>query len=86
MRAVPHDLLLKGMETTANYASYVIEEKVIAPGHTLGNPNAPLHARIGKTDWDHWEGAPVLELVDVDRSGQPVPIGVERGLRLMRWA
>jgi hypothetical protein len=86
MRGVPPELLKEAMNTTLNFASYVVEERPIAPGHTVGNPQTPLHARLGRADSEHWEGAPVLELVDVDKSGQPVPIGVERGLRSMIWA
>jgi hypothetical protein len=83
MRGVPPELLRDAINTTLDFASYVVEELPIAPGHTLGNPQTPLHARLGRADTEHWEGAPVLELVDVDKSGHPVPIGVERGLRSM---
>lgn len=86
MRAVPPDLLKDAMNTLLNFARYVVVERPIAPGDTLGNPETPLHAREGRTDFDHWQLAPLLELVDVDKSGKPVPIGVERGLRSMIWA
>ena len=86
MRAVPPELLKDAIHTVLNFASYVVEEREIRPGNTVGNPDAPLIARVSYPDPDHWEGAAVLELVDVDRSKNPVPIGVERGLRALIWA
>jgi hypothetical protein len=76
----------RAIDTLENFTEYVIRERPIAPGHTVGNPSRPLMARPGRRHDDYWEGTPVLELVDVDRKGSPFPAGANNGLAAMIWA
>lgn len=76
----------RAIETIGNFVDYVVCDRPIAPGHTLGNPSRPLLARPGMRHPDYWEGTPVLEFVDVDRRGSPFPSGANNGLAAMTWA
>ncbi len=46
----------RAVETIGNFVDYVVRERPIAPGHTLGNPSRPLLARPGIRHPDYWEG------------------------------
>jgi hypothetical protein len=80
-----HDVPAEMTEGTAialnDMGQYVLAGALISPGETLGDRAAPLHARIGGRDRDHWEETPVLELVDIGEDGQPAHSGASRGLK-----
>lgn len=83
---VTSEMASRAIQTIGNFVQYVVDERPIAPGHTVGNPNRPLLARPGTQQHEYWEGTPVLELVDVDRNGSPFPAGANKGLAAMTWA
>ncbi len=63
-------------------AHYVINSALIEPGQTCGDPNQPFYAREGtKNQEGHWEGVPVLELVDLDERQKPVSSGAPKALQ-----
>lgn len=63
-------------------SQYIITSAQIEPGQTCGDPNQPFYAREGtKNEKDHWEGTPVLELVDLNESGRPIASGAPKALQ-----
>lgn len=83
---VKREMSSRAIETIGTFVDHVVRDRPIAPGHTLGNPSRPLLAQPGRRHPDYWEGMPVLELVDVDRKGEPFPSGANHGLAAMIWA
>lgn len=60
----------------------VITSALIEPGQTWGDSNQPFCAREGtKNQKEHWEGTPVLELVDLNERGRAVNSGAPKALQ-----
>jgi hypothetical protein len=79
---VPPELDDVAFTLLMNTAQYVIDSALISPGETCGDPNQPLYAREGtKNQKAHWEGVPVLELVDIDERRKPVASGAPKALQ-----
>jgi hypothetical protein len=78
---VPPDLEQMAHATLLDIAQYVATSSLIESGQTCGEPTQPFHAREGTKNGDHWEGVPVLELVDLDERGKPVASGAPKALR-----
>jgi nucleoid-associated protein YgaU len=66
---VPKDLSEVAYAFVMDTGGYVIDGPVIAPGNTLGDPSAPLSAREGTREREHWQGTTVVELHG--RAGSP---------------
>jgi hypothetical protein len=81
---VPDELIASAGWSFVDVVSYLIGGALLVPGHTLGDPQAPIAIRIGGRDREHWEDVPVLELVDLDEVGEPQTRGAASGLAA--WA
>jgi hypothetical protein len=80
---VPSELEMVAFATLLDIAQYVATSELIEPGQTAGDPSQPFYARAGtKNREDHWGDTSVLELVDVDHRGKPVPSGAPKALNL----
>jgi hypothetical protein len=80
--AVPDELTGIAYATLFDIAQYCITTAMIEPGQTCGDPDQPFHARVGsKNRKDHWNDTVVLELVDVDERGKPIPAGAPMALQ-----
>lgn len=80
---VPPELEAVALGTLLDIARYVMTSSIIEPGQTCGEPSQPFFAREGtKNRKEHWQGLPVLELVDIDERRRPVPSGAPKALRL----
>jgi hypothetical protein len=83
MYDVPPELEMVAFTTLLDIAQYVATSELIEPGHTCGDPSQPFYARTGtKNREDHWGDTSVLELVDVDHRGKPLPSGAPKALNL----
>ena len=79
---VPPELDDTAFATLLDISHYVITSAVIEPGQTCGDPSQPFYAREGSKEREHWNGVSVLELVDLDESGEPVSSGAPKALQL----
>ena len=73
---VPSGMVDGAAIALVDMGQYVLSGALVSPGETLGDPEVPLHARLGERERDHWEDIPALELAD-----EPGASGAERGLR-----
>jgi len=80
---VPEELFVTAQALMLDLAQYVITSAIVEPGQTCGDPSQPFYAREGsKNDKDHWNGVPVIELVDLDERKKPVSAGAPKALAL----
>jgi hypothetical protein len=79
---VPPELDETAWAMLFDLSQYVITSALIEPGQTCGIPDQPFYAREGtKNQKGHWEGVPVLELVDLDGRKKPVASGAPKALQ-----
>jgi hypothetical protein len=78
---VPPELEDTAFATLLDISQYVATSAVIEPGQTCGDPTQPFYAREGTKEPEHWDGVSVLELVDLDESGEPVSAGAPKALQ-----
>jgi hypothetical protein len=78
---VPPELGDTTFATLLDISQYVSTSAVIEPGQTCGDPRQPFYAREGTKDLEHWNGVPVLELVDLDERREPVSSGAPKALQ-----
>jgi hypothetical protein len=79
---VPAELHATAFGMLLDISQYVITSALVEPGQTCGDPEQPFYAREGKKNQEgHWNGIPVLELVDLDERRKPVSTGAPKALQ-----